>query len=288
MEQDYRTAEPSFVATVKVWKRYRLVFLIVGVAALVGSTVASLLIAPKFRATAVFAPTRELQVPGTPLSDSLFVEFNNFGGAVEREQFLEVMASGAFRDTLISRMGLHSYWGLQTTGDKSMQAARNLYGKHVRVKPTQFIGIAVEVTDADPQMAAAVANAAVGIADSMMHSLKSEVAAKTLQPLEHQYRLALMELASLQDSFANLKKSFGLAPAVELSGLRQAIAFARVQVTGDIPTCYVIDRAVKPSVKVSPNRGLIVVISTLSAIFFTIFVVAVLELARGSKLNQGD
>ncbi|HOY71526.1 MAG TPA: hypothetical protein PLX53_00175 [Tenuifilaceae bacterium] len=125
MEQDYRTAEPSFVATVKVWKRYRLVFLIVGVAALVGSTVASLLIAPKFRATAVFAPTRELQVPGTPLSDSLFVEFNNFGGAVEREQFLEVMASGAFRDTLISRMGLHSYWGLQTTGDKSMQAARN-------------------------------------------------------------------------------------------------------------------------------------------------------------------
>lgn len=289
MAQNYRRSEPSFVSTVKAWKPYRMVLLIVGVAALAGSTIASLFIAPKFRATAVFVPTRELKVSGSPFSDSLFVGLAGFGGAPEREQFLEMMASETFKNSLIASMGLVRYWGLQATGDNSMQAARNLYSKHVRVKPTQFMGIAVEVTDTDPQMAAAIANAAVSIADSMMRSVKSQIAAKTLLALEHHYQLALTEPAELQDSSSNTENGSRPFTAPGLLGLRQAIAYTRIQATGDIPTCYIIDRAVAPSVKASPKRGMIVVIATLSAVFFTIFLIAAIgPTRRGAKLRQGD
>ncbi|MFH1727505.1 MAG: GNVR domain-containing protein [Pseudomonadota bacterium] len=103
-----------------------------------------------------------------------------------------------------------------------------------------------------------------------------------LQKVKHDnssYLLPLDESPQLGLEFLRLKREFEIQETIfEL--LTEQYELAKIKELKNLPTITIVDRAVKPSVKSSPRRKLIVMVSTFMAIFLSIIFVFSLEFIK--------
>ena len=70
--------------------------------------------------------------------------------------------------------------------------------------------------------------------------------------------------------------------SIQLKNMEESIHILRVEAEGLIPSQFVIDWAVPSDVKAKPKRGIIVIVSTLTTLFFAIFLFVVVDFFRKS------
>ena len=70
--------------------------------------------------------------------------------------------------------------------------------------------------------------------------------------------------------------------ALQLTELKKSLKVLRIEASQTIPSQFVIDRAVAPDKKAYPKRSLVIIISTLSALFFTVFAIVFAEFINHS------
>lgn len=308
---------------------YRKVLLAVTLIAGISAAIVTLFITPKYKATAIIFPPAANQVSKELFTENKQEGITVFGDTQEAEQFLQILTSRTLKDSVIARLNLAEHWDIKS-GKGYKSKVYNRYNSNIRVRPTRYQSVVIEVMDPDPEMAARIANTIVDISDSTMRSVKAQVARKALVALEQQYELALTEIRSLEDSLTrvmqsgvvhlkmqteqlykayinalvsgNTRSMTKLQPefnrlkaygsryerfrneiqdmAFQLTQIRQSLKVARVEAQQQIPSQFIIDRAIAPDKKATPKRILLTVIATLSALFFTILIIIVTDYAK--------
>jgi len=185
-----------------VWSKRKFLF-IIGIVAIVVSTVASFMITPKFKATAIIYPPIDNQVSKELIAPSMQAGLTVFGESKEVEQMLQVLSSNTLRDIVIKKLNLMAIWGVDPNEKFAKSKVNGIYNDNIRFRPTQYMSIEVEVMEPSPELAAKIANTIVVLQDSLMRAIKSQVASKGLVVIQEQYNQALLEMKALEDSMTN-------------------------------------------------------------------------------------
>jgi len=185
-----------------VWSKRKLL-LIIGIIAIVVSTIASFMITPKFKATAIISPPIDNQVSKELLTADMQAGLTVFGESKEVEQLLQVLSSSTLRALVIKKLNLMENWGVNPNDEHAHSKVNEKYNDNIRFRPTQFTSVEVEVMDPSPELSAKIANTIVALEDSLMRSIKSQVAKKGLAVVEEQYKQGLAEMKTLEDSLTS-------------------------------------------------------------------------------------
>ncbi len=185
-----------------VWSKRKLLILI-GIIAIVGSTIASFIITPKFKASAIIYPPIDNQVSKELLSPVLMAGLTVFGESKEMEQLLQVLSSNTLRDLVIKKLDLMAIWGVSPNEKFAKSKVNDIYNDNIRFRPTQYMSVEVEVMDPSPELSAKIANTIVTLEDSLMRSIKAQVSLKGLIVVQEQYEKSLAEMKGLEDSLAS-------------------------------------------------------------------------------------
>jgi len=189
-----------------VWSKRKLL-LIIGIAAIFVSTVASFMITPKFKASAIIYPPIDNQVSKELIAPSMQAGLTVFGESKEVEQMLQVLSSNTLRDIVIKKLNLMAIWGVDPNENFAISKVNGIYNDNIRFRPTQYMSVEVEVMEPSPELAAKIANTIVVLQDSLMRAIKSQVASKGLLVIQEQYNQALLEMKALEDSMAKTMKN---------------------------------------------------------------------------------
>ncbi len=138
------------------WKKQILRVLAV---TLVGSVVITLLMSNYYKANTLFyAASQDLAKPAavgpTPFTP------NYYGEGEDIDRILTIANSGELLDYLVHRFDLYQHYEIDTTKVKAPYLVRNALMSHYNVIQTKYDAIDLSIEDTDPELAAAMANAA--------------------------------------------------------------------------------------------------------------------------------
>lgn len=74
--------------------------------------------------------------------------------------------------------------------------------------------------------------------------------------------------------------------ALQITELKLSLKVLRIEAEQSIPSQFVIDRAVTPDKKAYPKRSLVIILSTLSSIFFAFFAIIFVEFIKSSLTGK--
>lgn len=312
-----------------VWSKRKLL-LIIGIVAIVVSTVASFMITPKFKAVATIYPPIDNQVSKELMAPSMQAGLTVFGESKEVEQMLQVLSSNTLRDLVIKKLNLMAIWGVNPGEKYAISKVNGIYNDNISFRPTQFMSVEVEVMEPSPELAAKIANTIVILQDSLMRAIKMQVASKGLLVLQSQYQQALAEMKALEDSMTRtmengvfnveaqtkglfneyakavaagqsnaikalekrmepLKKFGGksvrykeeiLNKAEQITDLNTSLRTMQIEAAQAVPSQFVVDYASVPDKKAYPKKSIIIIISTLSALLFSIFAIVISDFLK--------
>lgn len=312
-----------------VWTN-RILLLWIGVIAIVVSTIASFIITPKFKATAIIYPPIDNQASKELLTPNMQEGLTVFGESKESEQLLQVLSSSTLRDIIIKKLNLSVNWGISPSEKFARSKTYGIYNSNVKFRPTQYSSVEVEVMDSSPEMASRIANTIVAVEDSLMLAIKAQVAKKGLIAVEEQYKQGLAEMKALEDSLSStmakgvfnvetqsqgffreyakavarndvgainaidkklepLKKYGGKYErymaeirnkAIQITDLNNSLKTIQIEASQNIPSQFVVDWASVPDKKAYPKKSIIIILSTLSALFFGVFSIVIADFIK--------
>ncbi len=309
-----------------VWEK-RLIIVYIAIFAFAVSLIVSFLITPMYKSVAILYPPVENQSSKEVINTTFQRGLTVFGDRNEAEQLLQILSSQTLRDIVIKKQNLIKHWELNPEGKYVRSEAYGIFISDIAFRPTKYNSVEITVYDKDPEKAAEVANEIVHVSDSLMRSIKADMALKALAVLEEQYKLANEDVNSIGDSLdlvmragaihleAQTKEIYrALARAIEnnnvsaekrlrvlyddlarlglpltnltnnyymglnnLKDLRNFMRVLKIEAKQGIPSQFVVDKAIPSDKKAYPKKALIVIMSTLSAIFFSIFAIIVFD-----------
>lgn len=312
-----------------VWSN-RMLLLWIGIIAIVVSTIASFIITPKFKATAIIYPPIDNQASKELLTSDMQAGLTVFGESKETEQLIQVLSSNTLRDIVIKKLNLMERWAISPNDEFARSKTYDIYSGNIRFRPTQYMSVEIEVMDPSPEMAAKIANTIVAMEDSLMLAIKGQVAKKGLIVLEEQYKQVLAEMNDLEDSLSatmakgvfnveaqtqgfykayaeavannqtgainaldkkmeSLKKYGGknvrykeeiLNKAKQIIEISNSLKAMQIEASQKIPSQFVVDWATVSDKKAFPKKSIIIILSTLSALFFGIFSIVIADLIK--------
>jgi len=204
-ENDSHYRFDSIDLAVYIWKK-RIPLLIITVIAAVVSIIASLMIVPKFRSSVVIFPRSEASVSKSMLQLNYQLDIQAVGEEEQVEEIMQVLKSDKIRDKIIDKYNLMSHYNIDPESRYPLYKLHSYYESNVRVKRTEFNSIVVSVLDADPQMAADMANDIAMLVDTTIWEMKSQRARQASTYLELEMDSINQELAELKECIHSYNK----------------------------------------------------------------------------------
>jgi uncharacterized protein involved in exopolysaccharide biosynthesis len=309
-----------------VWSKRKLLAWI-GIVALLVSLIASFLITPQFKATAIIYAPVDNQPSKELLTSNMQAGLTIFGDSKESERLLQVLSSGTLRDIVVKKLGLMAYWRINPNGKHAHNEVNGIFNDCVKFRPTQYQSVEVEVMDASPEMSAKIANTIVAVEDSLMLAIKAQVTQKSLIALEAQKKIVLEEMKLLEDSLSKImyngvidlpmqtqefyrayakavsKNDANAVKALEkkieplkkygvnylriiddirqkeqlISAFSNSIKTFQIDASQTIPSQFVVDYATVSDKKAYPKKSIVIILSTLSALFFGVLMIIITD-----------
>jgi tyrosine-protein kinase Etk/Wzc len=197
-ENDSHYRFDSIDLAVYIWKK-RIPLLIITVVAAVVSIIASLMIVPRFRSSVVIFPRSEASVSKSMLQLNYQLDIQAVGEEEQVEEIMQVLKSDKIRDRIIDKYDLMSHYNIDPESRYPLYKLHSYYESNVRVKRTEFNSIVVSVLDADPQMAADMANDIAVLVDTTIWEMKSQRARQAVTYLDQEMDSINQELEELKD-----------------------------------------------------------------------------------------
>lgn len=185
------------------------VLIILAVAALLAILFSSpWFITPLYKSTAILYPTSSNSISKVLISTTYQSnkDILEFGESEQTEQMLQVLNSNRIRDKVIERFHLMEHYGINTNSRYPFTRLNKLYDSRIRFRRTEYNAVKITVMDADPALAAQMANDIAELYDSTMNAMQKEVAVKAFQLVETEYKTLCDEMAALEDSLNTLRR----------------------------------------------------------------------------------
>ena len=192
----------SFSLVQFMWQKRKTLILVCLVVAVV-SLIASFLVTPKFKSTAIVYAPRTNSVAKILLNEESYnerLDMKAYADDEETEQMMEILISREIKDILIDKFDLYNHYGLgEGVSYRQTKMYKYLKG-NIEVKRTQYGAIAVSVIDKDPQIAADMANEILVLLDSVKNRIDHERTIASYNLLKRQLEIVDAEVQRIDDS----------------------------------------------------------------------------------------
>jgi uncharacterized protein involved in exopolysaccharide biosynthesis len=301
-----------------IWKK-KFILIIVGILAGVSSILVSLSITPMYKSSVVMFPTSSTSVARTLLlsnsnpKDGVY----DFGDEQEAEQLLQVLHSEPLRSMIIEKYNLMEHYGIDPNEKYPRTRLLETYLGNVTFRLTEYQSVEIVVMDKDPVISAAIANDICDLVDTVYRDMKRDRALGALNLIETEYIIAQENLLILEDSIrrfgASLRSEidtdgnptnnflqaiaeYGVPYMHMLNASRQEMGVvmnlryrtheARFQADQTLPNKYVVERAVPSEKKAYPNKSLIVIVSVLATLLFSLIIMIVIDSVKARMADM--
>jgi uncharacterized protein involved in exopolysaccharide biosynthesis len=195
----------SMDLAVYIWKK-KIPLLIITFATGVISIMASLMITPRFKSSVVMFPVIQASVSKAMLMTEYQWNFQDFGEEEQVETILQILKSDKIRDKIISRYNLMEHYGISPNESNPMYKVNSYYEGNFTFKRTEFNSVVINVMDADPQLAADMANEIAVLVDTTLWEMKQTRAGKAYEYLQMEYDSVTRSVAELNACIHNYNK----------------------------------------------------------------------------------
>lgn len=168
-------------------------------------------ITPLYKSSVILYPTSSNSISKVLISTTFKADKDilEFGETEQTEQMLQVLNSDRIRNIIIERHNLMDHYGIKPTQKYPVTKLNKLYDKRIKFRKTEYNAVKITVMDADPELAARIANDISDLYDSTMNAMQKEVAVKAFELVEAEYNSLCAEMAALEDSL-NVLRSHGV------------------------------------------------------------------------------
>ncbi len=185
---------------------------------LIGSIVITLLLDNYYKATTIFYPASpELANPELIFGYTSKVT-DYFGSDRDLDRLVEISVSNEVVDYMVSKFRLYDHYDIDSTSKEGPHKVRKRFRKLYSVLKNRNDAIELSIEDTDPQLAAAMANAARDKINAIGQRLIKSSQATLLATFEDNMTRKRTELAILGDSLNTLKKFYNIYDAGSQGG----------------------------------------------------------------------
>jgi uncharacterized protein involved in exopolysaccharide biosynthesis len=182
-----------------IWKR-KIPLLLITIAAGIVSIIGSLMITPKFKSTVVLFATAEASAGKVMIQENYQKNMQDIGDEEQVEPVLQVLKSDKIRDQIIKKYNLMQHYGIDTTTPYPHFRLFKYYASNVQIKRTEYNSIVITVLDADPAVAASIANDIADLADPIIWEMKAKRARIAMEYLDHEIQSVDRMVRELRDT----------------------------------------------------------------------------------------
>ena len=264
----------------------------VAVAALAVSLAVSLLITPRFKATATLFPTNSNRLSKAIMDYHYSLDFLDYGIERDCEYCIQILSSESMERDVCQRFNLLEHYGISPDDPHKMFKLHEQYRGNVNVRRTEFLGVEVSVLDVDAQWAADMANFIAANYDTVCHRIHHDRAQNASEIMQGVCDRLGKEIMDLQDSLRrNPQYQLGLTQLInekchELADLQTRAAETYVDANENVSYKFLLDEAVAADKKAYPKRIVIVVLGTLGAVVMCILVLLLMEAVKPKEEEQ--
>ena len=176
-------------ATIRFFGKWWKLLLWVFVIALIASLAISLLITPRYKATATLFPTNSNRLSKAVMDYHYSLDFMDYGIERDCEYCIQILLSESMERDVCSRFNLLEHYGISPDDPHKMFKLHEQYRGNVNVKRTEYLGVEVSVLDVDPQWAADMANFIAANYDTVCHRNQWRLSFKTELTSLNLYRI---------------------------------------------------------------------------------------------------
>lgn len=185
---------------------------------LIGSIVITLLLDNYYKATTIFYPASpELANPELIFGYTSKVT-DYFGSDRDLDRLVEISVSNEVVDYMVAKFRLYDHYDIDSTSKEGPHKVRKRFRKLYSVLKNRNDAIELSIEDTDPQLAAAMANAARDKINAIGQRLIKNSQATLLATFEDNMTRKRTELAILGDSLNTLKKFYNIYDAGSQGG----------------------------------------------------------------------
>ncbi|MFO7669105.1 MAG: hypothetical protein R6W31_05555 [Bacteroidales bacterium] len=292
-----------------IWNK-RVVLMIVGFLAAVGSMVISLTITPMFKSSVIMFPASNASVARGLLGSTYNANQSvyGFGEEDQAEQLLQVLHSEPIRTRIIEKYNLMEHYEIDPDGKYPITELLETYKSNIKFSLTEFQSVEVTVMDSDPEISAAIANDISNLVDTVFNNMKKKRALSALKLVEDQYVETEDRMIFMQDSLYRISydlahninpngdaadkmigafAEYGVSYMYMLHQMRYEVGMtnnmrirfeeAKMEAQQNLPYKFVVEEAIPPEKKAYPNKSLIVIVSTFASLLFALIILIVID-----------
>lgn len=266
----------------KWWKLLTVVFFL----ALVASVVVSMLITPRYKATATLFPTNSNRLSKAIMDYHYSLDFMDYGIERDCEYCIQILSSESMERDVCAEFNLMEHYGISEDDPHKMFKLHEQYRGNVNVKRTEFLGVEVGVLDVDPQWAADMANYIAANYDTVCHRIHHDRACNAADIMQGVCAKMGEEIQLLQDSLRrNPQYSLGLTQLInekcaQLADMQTRAAQTQVDMNENVSYKFLLDEAVAADKKAYPKRAVIVALGAFGALVMCILVLLLMEATK--------
>lgn len=264
--------------------------------AFIAAVIVSLLIEPRFKSSVVLFPAASVSLSKSLVETSTFStdhrDVLSFGEDEEAERMLQILHSNQIKDHIVKRFDLMDHYEIDMSKPYPYTKLENKYKSNIKFKRTEFMSIAINVLDTDPQMAADIANEIAAYIDSTIYNMQRERAIQAFKIVEREYLHASDEVKSISEAlqktnrnqvaYSELSQKLE-SEIIRMGQLKEKYVSTKVNVEQRLPQIFIVDKAVKAERKAVPKRSIIVIVTTLSAFLLSLLGLLIADQLKPEK-----
>lgn len=272
--------------TLRFFKRWKKLLLIVGLVSLVASVVVSLFITPRYKSTATLFPTNSNRLSKAIMDYHYSLDFMDYGIERDCEYCIQILSSEAMERDVCRRFNLMEHYGISNDDPHKMFKLHEAYRSNVSVKRTEFLGVEVSVLDVDPRWACDMTNFIVANYDTVCHRIHHDRAANAADIMRQVCNKMQQEIGQLEDSlrthpqYAHSINKLIDDKCEQLADLQARATQTKVDEEEKVSYKFLLDEAVAADKKAYPKRSVIVLLGTLGAVVTCILVLLLVDAAK--------
>ena len=274
--------------TLNFFKRHWKLLTIVFVVAAAVSVVASLMVTPRYKSSAILFPTSSNRLSKAILADRYSLDYMDYGIERDCEYAIQILISQSMEDDVCSRFNMMEHYGISSDDPQKLFKLHEAYRSNVSVKRTEFLGVEISVLDVDPQWAADIANFMASNYDPLTSRIQQDRSRDAYMIMQDVCSELEADIRSLEDTLRKDKNRFGVSELIsnkthELAELQTRMSQTKVDMARPVSYKFWLDKATPADKKAYPKRAVIVLLGTLGTLALLILLLLIFDRAKNEE-----